>query len=606
MSGTHYFGSGRCRFRVWAPMAKRVSAAVLSHHRRQIALEPAGEGYWQAETEAEPQERYMFRLNDTIERPDPESNFQPEGVHGPSEIVDHTSFKWSDSPWQGVEPSRLILYELHVGTFTPKGTFEAVIERLDDLRKLGVTALELMPVAQFAGDRNWGYDGVYPYAVQASYGGPAGLKKLVDACHAAGLAVVLDAVYNHFGPEGNYLHDYGPYFTSKYNTPWGDAVNFDDAYSDPVRSYFIRNALFWFEHYHIDALRLDALHQVYDMSAYHFLWQLADETKRFSERDGRKRYLIGENDLNDIRLVLGPERGGYGLDAAWCDDFHHALHVMLTGEQAGYYQDFGGLERMAKSLREGYVYSGIYSEFRKRRFGRTSKDVAGEHLVVFSQNHDQVGNRMMGERLAQLVGPEALKLEAAVLLLSPYLPLLFMGQEYGETNPFLYFVSFSDDTLIQAVRQGRQREFEAFHTGAEAPDPQSTDTFEKSKLNWNRRFQNPLTDFYRELIRLRTTYPAMMRLDKDSLDVFVPEQSNTIVTCRRDEANEMICLFHFGKEDGTLTFNVPDGKWRLVLDSADDRWHGPGRLLPERLETPEPLRMRALSAGVYERMEDPT
>lgn len=605
MSCTTYLGSGRCRFRVWAPFARTVSAAVVSGSRRDVLLEPAGEGYWQAETDAAPRERYVFRLDDHTERPDPESNFQPEGVHGPSEIVDHASFSWTDADWKGIEQNRLIFYELHVGTFTPEGTFEAVIPRLGELKDLGITALELMPVAQFPGDRNWGYDGVYPYAVQASYGGPAALKKLVNACHEAHLAVVLDVVYNHFGPEGNYLHDFGPYFTHKYNTPWGDAVNFDDAYSDPVRSYFIRNALFWFEHYHIDALRLDALHQVYDMSAYHFLWELADATRQFSVRDGRRRFLIGENDLNDVRLVLPAERGGYGLDAVWCDDFHHALHVMLTGEQMGYYEDFRGIEDMAKSLREGYVYSGVYSGFRKRRFGRSSKDVPGRRFVVFSQNHDQVGNRMTGERLAEMIGPEAQKLEAAVLLLSPCLPLLFMGQEYGETRPFLYFVSFGDEALIQAVREGRQKEFEAFHTGASAPDPQAQETYEKSKLDWQRRYDSPLTDFYRQLIRIRMTYPAMTHIEKDSQDVLIADGQNVIVTHRKHKANEMICLFHFAKEDCAFTFNVPDGKWRLILDSADSQWQGDGGLLARYIERQTPLRMRGLSAAVYERTEGP-
>jgi maltooligosyltrehalose trehalohydrolase len=605
MSGTYYFEPGRCRFRVWAPFAQAVSAAVVSDGRRTVPLEPAGEGCWQATSDAEPGQRYVFRLDDRIERPDPESNFQPEGVHGPSEIVDHASFRWTDADWKGIAHDKLIFYELHVGTFTPQGTFEAAIERLNDLKDLGITAVELMPVAQFAGDRNWGYDGVYPYAVQASYGGPAGLKKLVNACHHVGLAVVLDVVYNHFGPEGNYLHDFGPYFTNRYKTPWGDAVNFDDAWSDPVRSYFIRNALFWFEHYHIDALRLDALHQVYDMSAYHFLWELADAVKQFSERNGRPRLLIGENDLNDVRLILPPERGGYGLDAVWCDDFHHALHVMLTGEQMGYYRDFGGLEHMAKSLSEGYVYSGVYSAVRKRRFGRSSKDVPGRRFVVFSQNHDQIGNRMMGERLSQLIDFEALKLEAAVLLLSPYLPLLFMGQEYGETRPFLYFVSFGDQTLIQSVRQGRQQEFEAFHTGT-PPDPQAIETFEKSRLDWSQRYGNPLTAFYKELIGIRTTCPAMSCLDKDSREVLIPDDQTIIVMYRNNEAYDMICLFHFAKEDCTFMFNVPDGKWRLILDSADGQWHGSGGLLPEQLKRPATLRMPELSAAVYKREDEAT
>ncbi|MCE5186059.1 MAG: hypothetical protein LLF76_08045 [Planctomycetaceae bacterium] len=368
MIGARYLGGGRCSFTVWPPRAKQVSVSIVDAKTIQ-AMQPTQSRYWTLECGAEAGSRYFYRLDDQPQRPDPASHFQPEGVHGPSQIVDHTAFQWTDSDWNGPRQEQMIFYEIHVGTFTPEGTFDGVIERLTALRDLGITAVELMPVAQFPQERNWGYDGVYPFAVQASYGGPDGLKRLVDACHGHGLAVTLDVVYNHFGPEGNYLRQFGPYFTNKYNTPWGEAINFDDAYSDPVRQFFIGNALYWFQHYHIDALRLDALHQIYDQSARPFLRELADATRRFGAEHQKCCWLFGECELNDVRLVEPAERGGCGLDGLWCDDFHHALHVLLTGKRTGYYADYDGIDQMVKALQEGYVYSWDYSHVRRRHYG---------------------------------------------------------------------------------------------------------------------------------------------------------------------------------------------------------------------------------------------
>src|SRR6185503_2081252 len=391
-------------------------------------------------------------------------------------------FDWQDQTWKGLPLPDYLIYELHVGTFTAEGTFDAAISYLDGLRELGITAIELMPVAQFPGNRNWGYDGVYPYAVQNSYGGPLALKRLVQACHERGLAAILDVVYNHLGREGNYLRELGHYFTDRYRTPWGDAVNFDGPHSDEVRRFFIENALYWITEFHFDALHLDAAHPIFEHSARPFLAELSEAVHRRGEELHRLVYLIPEISMNDVRLILPRQQGGCGCDAQWNDDFHHSLHTLLTGERTGYYQDFGRIEHLVKSLREGFVYTGQDSQYRQRRHGNSARAVPSRRFVICCQNHDQVGNRQLGERLSQLVSFEDLKLAAAVVLLSPCIPLLFMGEEYGETAPFLYFISHSDPDLIEAVRQGRRAEFAAFDWRGEVPDPQDEATFLSAKL----------------------------------------------------------------------------------------------------------------------------
>jgi maltooligosyltrehalose trehalohydrolase len=426
---------GRTSFRVWAPLAQTVELHLVSPIDKVVPMQPDERGYHHTTAEAEPGTRYLYRL-DGRELPDPASRYQPEGVHGPSEVTDPT-FGWSDHTWFGLPLRDYVLYELHTGTFTPQGTFEAIVPWLSELRDLGVTVIELMPVAQFPGTRNWGYDGVYPYAPQASYGGPEGLKRLVDACHARGLGVCLDVVYNHLGPEGCYVDEFGPYFTDAYITPWGRAMNFDGPDSDEVRTFFIGNALYWFEEFHIDALRLDAVHAILDTSALPFLEELALATADLGERLNRRLHLIAESADNDARIIAPRELGGFGLDAQWNDDFHHALHALVTGERAGYYADYGDLRHLARAYADGFVYQGEYSGYRRRRHGRSSRHRGAQRFVVFTRNHDQIGNRMLGERPTVRLDVEELKLTAAVMLLSPYLPLLFMGEEYAETAPFL-------------------------------------------------------------------------------------------------------------------------------------------------------------------------
>jgi len=577
--GACYLGEGRCRFRVWAPGAQSVEVHLLAPRERLIPLLGRTRGYYEAEVEdVEPGGLYRYRLDGVLERPDPASQFQPQDVHGPSQVVD-SQFDWDDGAWCGIPLRDYILYELHVGTFTAEGTFAAIMTHLPELKALGITAVELMPIGQFPGSRNWGYDGVYPFAVQHSYGGPAGLKRLVQACHRQGLAVVLDVVYNHLGPEGNYLGDYGPYFTERYKTPWGAALNFDGPHSDEVRRFFIENALFWVTAFHIDALRVDAVHAIVDHSAQPFLEELGLALHARAEALNRRIYAIAESALNDSRLIRPRQLGGYGLDAQWNDDFHHALRVLLTGDRAGYYQDFGELQHLVKAYRDGFVYAGEYSRYRCRRHGNSSRYIPAQQFVVFAQNHDQVGNRLFGERLGQLVSWEALKLAASAVILSPFIPMLLMGEEYAETAPFQYFISHLDAQLVDAVRRGRREEFASFIWQVEPPDPQEVTTFQDAKLNQRLRHEGhhrTLFAFYQELIRLRKELPALAHLSKEQMDVVGFEREKILYVRRWCEVQDVCLMLHFGRSQTSLRLPLPVGQWHKRLDSAEERWCGPG------------------------------
>ena len=475
-------------------------------------MRPGPGDWWEVNAEARPGSPYVFVI-DGGRLPDPRSAWQPAGVHGPSALVDHAEFLWSDGEWRPPPLGSGLVYELHVGTFTLAGTFDGAIARLDHLVTLGVTHVELMPVAEFPGRHGWGYDGVDLYAPHHAYGGPDGLKRLVDGCHAKGLAVLLDVVYNHLGPNGNYLARFGPYFTTRYTTPWGEGINFDDRGSDEVRRFFLDNALMWLRDYHIDGLRLDAVHAIHDRSATHFLEELGREVHGRAARVGRPLIVVAESDLNDPRLVSSPGVGGYGLDAQWNEDFHHALHALLTGERAGYYADFGNLADLASALRHGWVYRGQYSRHRGRRHGRPPTGLTGHQLVACLQNHDQVGNRARGERLSHLVSPARLRIGAALLLTAPFVPLLFQGEEWGAATPFQYFTDHEDPALADAIRQGRRREFAAFGWDPAAiPDPQDPGTFQRSTLDWSELEREPhasLLDWHRRVVRLRQSQPAL-------------------------------------------------------------------------------------------------
>lgn len=594
-----------CEFTVWAPHRDQVALKISEPQDQLISMERQESGYWYVSVPDLPAGcRYVYQLDSDIERPDPASHFQPETVHTASQVIDHRAFTWTDGEWSGIPLDEMIIYELHVGTFTPAGTFSAIIPRLQVLKDLGVNTLELLPVAQCPGGRNWGYDGVYPFAVQRAYGGPEGLKQLVNTCHEMGLAVIMDVVYNHLGPEGNYLRDFGPYFTDKYHTPWGSAVNFDDADSDGVREFFIQNALYWLDLYHIDGLRLDAVHAIYDFSAYPFLKELADRVKQFSETSGYKRYVIAESDLNDVRIINPPEKGGFGHDSQWCDDFHHAVHTLLTREQEGYYIDFGHLQDLEKAFREGYIVSGQHSKSRGRRHGNSSIDRPGRQFVVCIQNHDQIGNRMLGDRLSQLVSYEGLKLGAATMLLSPFVPMLFMGEEYGEEAPFLYFVSHTDPDLVEAVRQGRKREFQAFTWQGEVPDPQSEETFQRSVLQWEKRLEGKhqvLWELYRTLIGLRRSIPALATLDKTALSTQRWDPDMTLWIHRWQGLSQVGVLLNYSQDRSVeVAPPFPVGSWRKILDTAAEAWQGPGSKAPEVVDKPEPIKLQPLSCALYQ------
>ena len=570
--GATPFPDGTTRFKVWGPRANKIAVTIPGSERSPQSLTPEGNGYFSgAVTNIGDGDRYYYLLDDTLERPDPASSSQPDGVHGPSQVVDHKRYQWHDLHWYGIPLEQYIIYELHVGVFTPAGTFDEVISRLDYLCELGITAVELMPVGQFPGDRNWGYDGTFIFAPQNSYGGPDGLKRLVDACHAKGLAVILDVVYNHLGPEGNYLHAFGPYFTERYRTPWGDAVNFDGPDSDPVRSYFIFNAVHWISEYHIDALRLDAIHGIYDFSALHILQELSEAVHHKGAELSRQVYVIAESDLNDARVVKSTDSGGYDLDAQWNDDFHHALRSLLTGELDGYYSDFGRFSDLAKGVQEGFILSGGYSTFRRRRHGSSSVEIPPGRLVVFSQNHDQIGNRMRGERPDEHLVPQQLMLAAATVLLSPYLPLLFMGEEYAESAPFPYFVSHGDADLVEAVRKGRLEEFTAFTRQGTPPDPQSESTFLSAKLDQERRHRGnhrAIFNFYRELIRLRKECAPIAKLSRNDMQVVACEEEKVLAVTRSEGGIEVLCLFNYSDQARVIDPSLASGKMSVLLDST--------------------------------------
>lgn len=563
--GVNFDGSF-ASIRVWCPLAQQVELQIISSGLC-IQLDKEEFGYWRGGTEALlPGERYNFLL-DGKEFPDPASLFQPDGVHGPSEAVS-LSHDWETEAWQPAPFEEWIIYELHAGTFSASGDYAGIETKLDHLVELGINAIEIMPSAQFPGNRNWGYDGVFPFAVQNSYGGPKALQKLVDACHARGIAVILDVVFNHLGPEGNYLTSFGPYFTDKYKTPWGSAINFDDAQCDPVRAYFVENVLMWFRDFRVDALRLDAVHAIKDLSPVHILAEISAATKKLEKNTGRKHRLIAELDLNDSRYIDPLVNRGYGMDAQWIDEFHHALRVTVGGSRSGYYSDFNGISDLAKSYNDAYVFDGQYSEHRQRYFGVKTAN-PGDQFIVFSQNHDQVGNRMLGERSSELFSDGLVKLMAAAVLLSPFLPMLFMGEEYGEENPFLYFVDHSDPDLCEAVRKGRKAEFAAFHAEGEAPDPTKKETFEKTKLQWSRladERHSRLFEYYKELIRLRKKYACFRLPDRSGSSCEADESRQTLTLKRWSENETAICFFNFSSQ--RHSFTLPEGNWKPIFNSS--------------------------------------
>ncbi len=581
-------GPGCYGFTVWSPTARSMDLEFTSPQKPLLPMEAIGGGYWRVEAKGvSPGDLYRFVLEAKISRPDPAAHHQPQDVHGPSAVVDHGSFSWKCKDFTPPALGDVILYELHVGTFTPEGTFDAAITRLDDLAALGITAVEVMPVCQFPGSRNWGYDGVQPYSVQHSYGGPEGFKRFVDASHQRGLAVILDVVFNHLGPEGNYLRDFGPYFTYRCKTPWGEAVNLDGPFSDHVRAYFLHNLLHWLGRYRVDGFRLDATHAYHDERPDPFLTQMGELAAAFPTASGAVPLILAESDTNDPRISLPSSQGGNGLSGQFGEDFHHCVHALLTGERQAYYCDFGRADQLVKAVRTGFAFTGEYSVFRERSHGVDPSRLPPEAIAGFIQNHDQTGNRAHGERLISLAGFEACKTAAGLLLLSPHTPLLFMGEEYGEDNPFLYFVSHLAPELLKAVGQGRKQEFAGFHGGAtEPPDPGAPSTFMRSKLDWSKRSRGRhklLLEFYAQLISLRKRLvrPPGSTPIRPELSALHGE---TLLLLRYPWEGGASMVFNLSPDQRRVDFSDIKADGAKLFDSSEPSWGGEGPSLPAKPE----------------------
>jgi maltooligosyltrehalose trehalohydrolase len=600
-------------FRVWAPKVATLAVRILGDRTRTIPMTvtgPADSEFGSEFVASVPHVTegtdYFYVLDGQQERPDPVSRWQPQGVHGPSRIVDPNSFPWSDANWAGIPLKDFIIYELHTGTFTSEGTFESVIPHLPYLRDLGITAIEIMPVAEFPGNRNWGYDGASLYPPQSSYGGPTGLKRLVDACHQHSLAVVMDVVYNHLGPEGNYLPEFAPCFTDAHHTPWGKAINFDGPDSDGVRRWVIDNALYWLSEYRVDALRLDAIHGIYDFGARHLLDELSEAFQNQARHLKRKAHIIAESDLEDVRIINPRAVGGYAIDSQWHDDFHHALYTLLTSDREGFLMDFGTLADLAKSIREGFVLDGKYSRYRCRHYGSSSTTRPGEQFVGFIQNHDQIANTSRGQRLSSLASLEQQKLAAVLTLCSPFLPLLFMGQEYGETAPFFFFTSFEDSALANAVREGRKRELGAHYSERDFADPQAERTFERSRLDWSKPGVSPhagLLRLHRDLISLRKQHPSLNNCRKDLTEIQFDEQLRFFVMKRVDPSgSSALVVCNFSKDPQTIPIAVDPGSWRLALRTEDLTYGGSSAPRPAERSTissGSPLSLAPFEVAIY-------
>ncbi|MCC6997177.1 MAG: malto-oligosyltrehalose trehalohydrolase [Deltaproteobacteria bacterium] len=570
---------GGVRFSVWAPRARSVAVVLSRRPDHPVELTAHPDGSFSVVTSAEAGDDYRYLLDGQRLLPDPVSRHQPEGVHGVSRVVDPRAYRWQSQGWRGLALADYVFYELHVGTFTPEGSFDGAIAHLDALVELGITAVELMPVAAFPGARNWGYDGVGLFAPHHDYGGPEGLRRLVDACHQRGLAVVLDVVYNHLGPEGNYLGAYGPYFSPRYHTPWGDALNYDGPDSDEVRRFVLDNARTWIDEFQIDALRLDAVHGIFDASAWHLLAELSACVRAEATARGRKLHLIAESDLNDVRVIAAPARGGHDLDAQWSDDFHHATHAVLTGDRAGYFGDFGKVEDLAAAYTRGFVHDGRPSAYRRRRHGASLGDEPGSKLVVYLQNHDQIANASQGRRLGARVPPAVERLAAFLLVCAPNLPMLFMGQEWSASSPFLYFTSHGDAALAAAVTEGRRREHEVFGAAADAPfvAPQSLAALERSRLDWSER-ERPghieLVALYRELLALRRRTPALRDGRRDLISASFGEEPRWL---QIDRGGGALLLVNFEADQPVqVTVAPPRQPLRLWAASDERRWGGQG------------------------------
>lgn len=601
----HKHQSESCDFTVWAPKASRVNLKLLKD-KSSLGMEKAGNGYWRCNVTSLPAGcEYLYELDGKVALPDPASHFQPKGVFGPSTVVDHERFVWEDPDYKGLPLSDIVFYELHVGAFTPRGTFQAIIEKLDSLVDLGVNALEFMPLAQFPGTRNWGYDTVFPFAIQNSYGTPDELKALVNECHLRHIAVFVDTIYNHSGPEGSWLNRYAPYFVERQGGRWGPVINLDGEYCEGVRNYFLQNTIHWFRDYHIDGFRLDAVLSMPDTTKPHFLQELTALAEAYSKATGRRHWLIAESGYNQP-IVLKPRlAGGYGFDGQWLDDFQHAVQAVLTGEREGYYKNYGTLTHLKETLIHVYVHVG--GGFAGSTFHRRKKDelffwIPSYRLIVFSQNHDQVGNRMLSERLTELAGFEAAKLAAGMVILSPYTPMLFMGEEYAETAPFNFFVDYADKNLSAATRKGRTKEFSSFHWKGESPDPSDAKTYEASKINWTLREKaenQKIFAYYKALLKLRSVLALASFGDRQEMLVKASCHQKVLFVLRRLGNKTCVIAANVSKETKTCHWMHEGSNYRKILDSADAEWNGSGASLPNATSLGDKLAFQSFNFVVY-------
>lgn len=584
--GANLIKNGEVSFRVFAPNKQKVSLVIKYHGKTEVfTMNREDEHIYSTILKGVgPGLLYKFRL-DEGDFPDPYSFYQPEGVHGFSQVVDHKAYQWHDQDWKGIDPEKLIIMEIHPGTFSDRGDFMGIVDKLDYLQQLGITAIELMPIAQTPGRWNWGYDGVNLFSVNHNYGTPNDLKHLVDSCHQKGIAVILDAVYNHFGPEGNYLHYFAPYFTEKHKTPWGSAVNFDDNYSYYIRKFALDNVNYWLDIYHIDGLRLDAVHAIKDSSTTHILQELSLCVKNLARELKTPKFIIAESDENNTRLIEPLEQGGYGIDAQWMDDFHHIIHTALTGENKGYYMDYGKLEDLEKAF-TNYLYTGQYSRYWGRKRGTDASSRPGKQFVVALQNHDQVGNRAFGERLSTLIDFPLLKASAGLVLFSAYIPLIFMGEEYGEQSPFLFFTDYQDPELKKAVSRGRKEEFKQFGW-EEVPDPQDPETFNMSKLTPIDRWKeenHQLFNFYHDMIKLRVSHPVLQGLNKNNLKVIVDSKTRVVQVSRWRDGIFLTALFNLGEGLYPLDYQgkqILNSEWKIYggKETGDSRSLSKGQIV---------------------------
>lgn len=572
--GASLQSDGRCIFRVWAHNAQTVELHLLKSDSY-VAMDRDEKGYFTCTVAGiSAGDTYLYRIDGEKERPDPASQYQPEGVHGASALVNHHAFQWSDDDFTPANLQNTVMYQLHVGTYSDAGTFAGVAADLPRLKELGINCIQLLPIAEFPGARNWGYDGVSLYAAHHAYGGVDGLKHLVNEAHQYGIAVMVDLVYNHLGPEGNYLWDYAPYFTDKYRGGWGDVPNFDGVHGDEVERFFIENAIYWLDKCHIDGMRLDATHGYFDFAAIPFLNRLVQEVQEWAAVHNRRVHVIAENDTSDRKAVLPRQVNGVGLDGQWLDDFHHTIHTLLTGEDKGYYADFIKFEHLIKCLREGFVRSDDYSVSRGRRVGTYSGDIPADKFVIATQNHDQIGNRMLGERLHHLTDFDSAKLVAGLLFTAPYVPMVFMGEEYADPAPFLFFTSYGDEQLIEAVREGRKEEFSYFEWEQDPPDPNAQETFLQCKLSQNLRndaHHAKLYELYKDMIALRQSAPALRYPQRHGTRVIADEEQHAFWLLRSYDDTTFAAVFNFNLTE-SATLVVPDGNWRKVLASDDEAY----------------------------------